>query len=480
MNSYYNFCQKWGEFEFFWRYGLFGGNHYTCMKWREKIGPRELRIFNEIYLDKLEEPIESKRLREQVNKRIRDKIEMINKVSNYNFNEKYACQIWLNQIDFKENLQCSCWQKIYWFHCLVNWIKINNKKSWPNWRIEVSMKTVFVNKTIENDLDTIISVMNLQRSIDWKIHMKNWSDFCQTWKWEVWEIWIIKKKHDGHQICSIKDKKESTLDSAKKLLNQDSSVVNIQSKELKRLNNNKQLAKFIKDDLIRKYKSKIDSIDNELDSKISSFHQEYFDKINTDINVWREEENILKNYIDTKNEREIFKNIESINILENKKEETLKLIQEVRNSIKEPRFITSGSPSTSSRFIKSSNIKNPSNDYSILLSEGEAISNKKRIKIKDSSIQIVFKDDRPSNYYSKLELKENTLCKLKDVDQIIKFKSDSETYNLNEFVILNKDEPTDKVELELTLWKETNLVEKFIKDTEETIKARLQDLIFKV
>ena len=131
-----------------------------------------------------------------------------------------------------------------------------------------------------------------------------------------------------------------------------------------------------------------------------------------------------------------------------------------------------------------------------------------------------FKEETPGIYYSKLDVSENSTCKLKDAKRITKINSDSKIYKLNDFVILNKvnqdnqdseinendeenkngedyeshdneeeegkgneednkneDNNDNKIKLDLTLWKVSNEVEKFITETKTTIKSKIQKII---
>ena len=477
MNYY--ICENWGQFgegkaKFIYD---FNNNYEFLLNWEywEKCQLNDK--FNGIWINIIQETEESKNIRFKFNEKIKEKMLMIQKGWKEDVFQKYICQIWWNQIDFKANLQCNCWQKIYWFYWLINWIKVNNRKSCPNWRNTISSKSVFVNKNIESEIDTILTVMNWQNSIKWKFHLKDWDIYWQTWNWEAWSIWIIKKKHEGHQICSIELQKEITLDSAQRLININESVVTIKNKELCRLKNNKELADIINNEIIKEYRNKIDTIEEELSMKIENISKEWSEKVKANIDEWKDDEEILNEFVKNKDLVKIFKNMEAINSLNQRKEETFKTINEIKYNQKEPKFITSHSPLSYSVSIESNRIKASEQNYSILLEEESILSNEKRIKINGLNIQLSLKDSEPMNYYSKVEIKDNSLCKLKDTNKVTKMLSDSNFYNLNNLVLLNENDQTDKIELEFTVWEETEEVKKFIKETKVAINLKMQDFL---
>ena len=472
MVDYY-YCENWGQFGE-GKIRVYEDDRYW-ENWDETLNEND--IFNGIWINIDQETEESKDIRFKFNEKIKEKMLMIQKSSKADLFQKYICQIWWNQIDFKANLQCNCWQKIYWFYWLINWIKVNNRKLCPNWKNAISSKSVFVNKNIESEIDTILAVIDWQNWIKWKFHLKDWDNYWQTWNWEAWSIWIIKKKHEGHQICSIEEQKEITLDSAQKLININDSVVTIKNKELCRLKNNKELADIIKNEIIREYRNKIDTIEEELSQKIENISREWSEKVKANIDEWKDDEEILNEFVQNKDLGKTFKNMEAINTLNLRKEETFKTINEIKNNDKEPKFITSDSPLSYSVTLEGNKIKASEQNYSILLEEESITSNKKRIKINDLNIQLSVNDKEAMNYYSKVEIKDNSLCKLKDTNKILKILSDSKNYNLNKFVLLNENDQTDKIELELTVWEETEQVKKFINETKATIKSKMQDFL---
>ena len=176
--------------------------------------------------------------------------------------------------------------------------------------------------------------------------------------------------------------------------------------------------------------------------------------------------------------------IEAIETIKEKKEKSVKIMHNLKEIQIEPKLIISENPKTYSFSLDLKTAKNKNkNKVNLFNLDSEiSISNNKRIKIKHLNIQIRWKEEFPNKYYSKIDLKENSLCRLKTSNKIVEIVTDSSMHNLNDFVILNGDnnDKTDKIYMELTLWKETNKVSKFIKDTNDTIKSQIQNLINKI
>ena len=284
MMEYDNFWSKWGEFTkiklYRDPYNILEA-YFAWKKWNKFFNNRiEVNTFNGILINVEEETQEDKGKRELYNKKMNDKILIIHEILKIDLMQKYTCQIWLNQIDFKANLQWNSWNQTYWFYCLIDWLKKDNQKSCPNWRNKINSKSISINRSIETEIETLISLVNNQRAIEWKIHLKNCDVFWQTCNKETCGICMIEKMHDGHQLCSIEDQKELIIKSAEDVINSENSLKSTKKKELKRLNNNSVLAKYIKDKSIKIFKRKIESIDNDLNSEISNTHKEASEIIN--------------------------------------------------------------------------------------------------------------------------------------------------------------------------------------------------------
>ena len=485
MTFYYNFWKDWGVFQKFkgysdksWRFT--GDKYFYWTKWNEEYyGNGEISMFQGIWTNQEKEAKDVQIERIRFNKQIKDKILKVQKYSDTDVTQKYNWQIWWNLIDFKANLQCIQCQQIFWYYWMIKWLSSNSKWQCPNWRNTINYNSVFVNRRVINEIDTLISVISRQKSLYCKYHKKSWEIFCQTWNQEACCIWIIERMHVGHQLSTIDDQRESLLESARKITDPNNSVVSIKCNELKRLDENKILVDFIKNDLVNKLKDKIDSIDEELNCTLTEMHKEWSQKYKTNLEEWKEKESILKEFVKDQNNNDLFKNIDAINTLKDMKSKAIRTIRESKCSKKTSKIIDSEDQTVLNFTIdgdKLNNLKDIKLTFSLYESESKQ-SNYKRIKIKDSNIEINIKEDIPNTYYSKLDIKENSFCKLKDANKITKVLSDSKTYNLNDFVILNQRNQNEDIELNLTLWKETDQIERFIRETKETIKSKILDFI---
>ena len=476
MQSYHNFCEACGEFAEFriQRYNNYEAWNY----WNHHInGIKKVHTFKGIIVNEAEETEEERNIRIQFNDKITEKINKIKKASKADLSQKYTCQIWLNHIDFKSNLQCSWWKKFYWFNCLFDWLKRNNNKLWPYWRSKINQTSISVNKEIENELDTILYVIDEKENIEWKLHMRNCDVFWQTWRKETWGICMIKKMHEGHTLWPIEEQNELTLMEAEKLI-KDNSLTNIKTAELKRLKNNRLLTKFIKDELIEKCKRKIESMDEELNNSIMDIYKESTHKVEIDIDEWIEEEKTLVKFTEKKDVKMLQDNIYAIDKIRKKKAEAFQTILDVKHLQKEPIIITSENPETYKVSIDCKIVKGlENNDYALSFNEDELIlSNNKRIKINDSSFKMLINEDNIWKYFSKIDLKENPICILKNENKISEITADREEFNINDFVILNQNLQNEKIEIDLTLWRETEQVKNYINETKTKIKTQIQNL----
>ena len=361
MSSYFNFCNNWGEFgKFDWyvddtKWGKYFHNHkyYPCgcvyyfqwWKWQNQFESRDgILKFNDIWIDRDDKFEPNINLRDMESKeKLKKKIDIIHQVSSVDITDKYSCQIWFNLVDVAENLQCSYCQRIFWFYCLIDWLK-TGKKSWPNWRKIIHSKDVFVNKCIERELNLMISIINKNKEIEWKIHQRIWDIYWQTWSWEVCGIWIVNEMHIGHKICSIENQKDQSIILAKNLICSDNLPINTKSKEIERLKDNMLLTWFIKDEQVKKIKDKIDSIENELTQKITETHLQFSNQIKSEISEWKEEEKILNEFVENKDNNILLRSIEAINTIRKKNEEAIELIHKIENTQIEPVIIASETP----------------------------------------------------------------------------------------------------------------------------------------
>ena len=450
-------------------------HYFRCPNWDEQYYKySEIKLFENLCIDNSEVTAEELKLRDAFNKKMMEKINSIKQISNIQITDKYTCQIWFNLIDFKANIQWISCQKLFCFYCFILWLK-TDKNTCPNWRTRVNRKSVFINKSIEGELNLIMSIASEQNDIEWKIHHKKWDIFWQKWNREVWEIWIEKKKHEGHLLCTIENLKESVIETAKRFISLDNSVTIIKEKELNRLNKNKDLAESLKNDILLKNNNKMIVIDDEVNDKIIKTHQDYSQLINNGIEEWLEEESILKEFIERKCTKMLFRSEEAIDILDRQKKKTEWLIRKIRDSHKNPKIISSEDPIWVKFKVAGNKIKRSSEIPFALSLKESSTSITKRFKISDSSIQISLVEDSPNFYYSKIELKENSIYKLKDKNKIVKIASDSNIFNLNDFVVLDQDNQWDKILLEVTLWKETDEIKRFIRETEWIIKSQTKD-----
>ena len=485
----HNFCPIWSKFKKFKLVDFYGDITTKCpnWKWVFSIDNFDYLRFRNIPIDKERETEKETNERVTFNNRIKSKIEQISKLSNVDLEARYNCMICTELIDFKNNLQWNNCQKIYWFHCLIQWIS-SNSTTCPNWRNEINSNKVFVNNGIENEIDFIISTIGNQHALRCKYHHEVCELFCKDWNIEVWQFWVEKKKHNQHQLSPILEIKNEILKNAKSVTDDDSKLSTIIGKETEIINRNQELVTYRIDCLFNDYIEKIYSIKQKIMEKIDSAWEDAYNKINSKIEETEENELILSEFIKSKKDIDIFKNLEAIDRLKILNYETRESINKMNNSLENPEMFLSLNPKKL-RFsidrnlfvspvlceIKLEHKSNKSEDSSF-----------KRFKIGDNQIQMSFDETQKNNYYSKVEMKKNNVCRLKE-RKITKIWSDSQFYNLNEFFLLSKDEEEDEseesedkdndengnIELKIILWNITNHLSRFIDSSKATINQHL-------
>ena len=338
--EYFNFCKNWGAFVKFieesWGTNVSDRRKYFRWgNWNNKYYDKlDIWTLHGICTNESEEAKDVHADRLKFNQQLNEKIQLIQKSSKVDLDQKYTCQIWRNVIDFKANLQCIKCQQIFCFNWLIKWLKTNTQWQCPHWRNKISLSSIFVNRRLESEIETILSVIDDQNEKRWPLHEKNWDIFCKNWNREIWSLCVINKIHKKHQIISIDDQRKSTLESAKEYTNSKESVVRLKNKEIKRLDKNKNLAEFIKNDLIQTYRDRIDSIDNEMNRKINDVHKQYSQKIKEDLKDWVQKEVDLNKFVENEDSKDLSKNTEAINILKHKKDKTVKAIDVIHKSKK--------------------------------------------------------------------------------------------------------------------------------------------------
>ena len=448
---------------------------YLWALWGSKIWIDEINYFKGIPINEKDIKPNEAEARDQFNNKWKKYIKILEHKGKSEL-DRYNWMICNELIDFKANIQWTKWYKMFWFYCIIKWLK-SEKDTCPSWRNTITEKNINTNLNLGNDLKLMVSMWTKSKSIEWKHHQKYWDIYWQTWDWEVWYVCTINKMHKDHKLIAMEDKREAVLKSARKAIDANKLTNLLTAKEIKRINSNQILAKYIKDDIFNLYRQKIELVDQEISQSIIDFHNELTERIVAN-DEWKESEELLKKFVETKDLKRMNKSIEAIDNLEKRKQNIKIIVDEIKNSEMEPKIITSDSPLISTLIVDGDQIRKLDEENITIELQDDFITFKnKRIKISDSWIDLWLEENNPSSYYSMININENSLCNLKYNNSITKIKSNSEMYNLNDFIMLDKNDQTDKIELELCWWKVTNNVENFIKDTKNKISNQLQNSI---
>ena len=97
-----------------------------------------------------------------------------------------------------------------------------------------------------------------------------------------------------------------------------------------------------------------------------------------------------------------------------------------------------------------------------------------KIKINKSNIFLKLEDNSKC-YYWMIKLKQNKLWMLKNNMLISGVISDSKFYTINELIILDINDLSDEIEMELIWWRLTDNVVKFIQNIKSEINKELMN-----
>ena len=384
------------------------------------------------------------------------------------------CQIWFRWFDLNKNLQWWAWSKTYWFSCLLKWML--EKSAWPNWRTALHPSNVRVNNKWEKYFSIIETEANEQIGIKWEKHQEKWSCYCTEWLIWIWHKWLIEDTHKKHKVIENNEASEVLLYKVEKRLRNKTTDFMINSDCIDQLENNLKLINTIYKDAAEPLYKSINEIWSEFNSENDEFLNNQKQRLDSAINACKQKEMLLEQYKKSKDPCMIEKISQTLIASVFLRNEANDLLETVNKQLEKDEL----------------KLNKDFEEYSVSWSLSDIVCNKStRILINTQpnnlllfiakkeenfvNLCIDFDQSQITEWYCKIDLNKNDVCKLEDV-QFVKVNWKDGSIQINRLII-NLDEyllnPSNQINFSISILKTNEDIENRIKNIKKSVLQQI-------
>ena len=296
--------------------------------------------------------------------------------------------------------------------------------------------------------------------------------YWKDWEWAIWCQWVISKAHNNHSILEFDEVHTQLQDKVKGEI----TSLKIKEKAIEQNNTSMEFNRLIFDNVIDVYKCTLNMISLELNKQNKIYHEIQNDQLNSDyVQSWKNSE-FLDLFWKSK-DRQMIKSVPNILLSEAKiKSQTFESIASFEEKSKNADLC----------------ILNPIN-YSFTIWREELykklfIQKTEFILSWDSNLKVKFNEEanhedriqislefinKPlTDHFWRVELKNNTFCKLLDNNQLKRVCNDMNQVCigiLESFYCWNRYWETDTLTMSISLLIINENINNFIKSTEDKV-----------